>query len=108
MEFNTNLKIKDPNDYIGITPWVILGFGGSFIIVSLSNHGLFLNISTLIFLWGTISSFSRQIYKDKINFLKKNGEGNYDQIHKKLWHKYYFIQILLIIIFTILILHFIK
>ena len=50
--------------YIVITPLAILAFGGLFVITSLSNGGFLIEESFLIFIYGIISSFARQIYKD--------------------------------------------
>ncbi len=101
MEFNANFKINDASDYIGITPWAILGFGGSFVAASLFNGGLFFKVSILIFLWGVISSFARQIFKDELVFLRKAGEGNYDKKHKRLWLSYYILQFLFLPLFAL-------
>lgn len=101
MEINTNFKSNDNIDYIGITPWAILVFGGSFVVASLSNDGLFLKISFLTFVWGIVSSFARIIFKDKLSFLRKNNKGYYDEEHKEWWRIYYYFQFLFILIFVL-------
>ena len=97
MELNINSKIANPSNYIGITPWVILAFGGSFIIASIANDGTFLLESFFVFLYVTSSSLARQIYKDNVdNFL---GVLEYGEKHKNWWRIYYSSQIILFAVF---------
>ena len=101
---------KYVGEYLGITPLAVLAFGGLFTIASLTNGGVFFAQSLSVFLYGIVSSFARQIYKDTVkHFLKTEAErvsetenkSMFSQKHKSYWRRYYIFQALLFLLLFI-------
>lgn len=89
-------------DFVIYIPLGILIFGIFFsLIAATQQNSFFLLIGIVIFLYGLVTSYVRQIYKDLLNFLRKEQLGNSQYLNK--WRKchfwYYFIQFILLLIF---------
>lgn len=89
-------------DFVIFIPLGVLIFGIFFSLIAATQQNLsFLLIGLVIFLYGIVASYVRQIYKDLLNFLRKGQLGNSQYLSK--WRKYhfwyYFVQFILLLIF---------
>lgn len=97
-------------DFVIFIPLGILIFGIFFSLIAATQQNLsFLLIGIVIFLYGLVASYVRQIYKDLLNFLRKEQLGNSQYLSK--WRKYhfwyYFIQFILLLIFIYVLWYFV-
>ena len=89
-------------DFVIFIPLGILIFGIFFSLIAATQQNLsFLLIGLIIFLYGLVASYARQIYKDLLNFLRKEQPSSPDYFSR--WKKYhfwyYFVQFILLLIF---------
>lgn len=89
-------------DFVIFIPLAVLIFGIFFSLIAATQQNLLLLlIGLIIFLYGLTASYARQIYKDFLNFLRKEEPGNSHYLSK--WKKYhfwyYFVQFILLLIF---------
>ena len=89
-------------DFVIFIPLGILIFGIFFSLIAATQQNLsFLLIGLIIFLYGLVASYARQIYKDLLNFLRKEQPSSPDYFSR--WKKYhfwyYFVQFILLVIF---------
>lgn len=97
---------------LGPMPLVVLSFAGAFVIASLIDGGALLNEALLFFIYAVISGYTRQIYKDRIYFLRsanKLGKKTNDELlseHERWWRRYYLFQAVLLIVVVIFLLYF--
>lgn len=89
-------------DFVIFIPLGILIFGIFFSLIAATQQNLsFLLIGLVIFLYGLVASYVRQIYKDLLNFLRKGQICNSQYLSK--WRKYHFwyylVQFILLLIF---------
>lgn len=106
-------------DIIIFIPLTVLAFGIIFSLISLRSNESMLPFGLIIFLYGLVASYSRQFYKDLINFLreeklpkkrrKKWSDEEWNKLlniypdYLKRWkryHRYYYIaQLSLLVLF---------
>lgn len=89
-------------DFVIFIPLGILIFGIFFsLIAAVQQNSLLLLVGLIIFLYGLVASYVRQIYKDSLIFLKKEQLNNsiYLSKWKKYHRRYYFAQFTLLGIF---------
>lgn len=89
-------------DFVIFIPLAVLIFGVFFSLVAAAQQNLsLLLVGLIIFLYGLVASYVRQIYKDLLNFLRKEQLSNSKYLSK--WKKYhfwyYFVQFILLGIF---------
>ena len=87
--------------------FLIFGIVFSLIAVAQQNSSLLL-VGIIIFLYGLVASYVRQIYKDFLHFLRKEqlSSSNYLSRWKKYHRRYYFTQFILLGIFIYIIWYF--
>lgn len=89
-------------DFVIFIPLGILIFGIFFsLIADVQQNSSLLLVGLIIFLYGLIASYARQIYKDFLNFLRKEQLSNFNYLNrwKKYHRRYYFAQFILLGIF---------
>lgn len=96
-------------DFVIFIPLGILIFGIFFSLISATQqNSSFLLIGLIIFLYGLVASYTRQIYKDFLSFLRKEELGNSKYLSR--WKKYhlwyYFTQFILLVIFIYILWYF--
>ncbi len=89
-------------DFVIFIPLAVLIFGIFFSLIAATQQNLpLLFIGLVIFLYGLVASYARQIYKDFFNFLRKEQLSNSKYLSR--WKKYhlwyYFVQFILLLIF---------
>lgn len=89
-------------DFVIFIPLGILIFGIFFsLIAATQQNSSLLLVGLIIFLYGLVASYARQIYKDFLSFLRKEqlSNSNYLRKWKKYHRRYYFVQFILLGIF---------
>ena len=89
-------------DFVIFIPLAVLIFGIFFSLIAATQQNLgLLLVGLIIFLYGLIASYIRQIYKDFLNFLRKEQLSNSEYLSgwKKYHFWYYFAQFILLGIF---------
>lgn len=94
-------------DFVIFIPLGILIFGMFFsLIAAIQQNSFFLLIGLVIFLYGLVASYVRQIYKDLVSFLKGKQLSNLQHLSE--WERYhfwyYFIQFILLLILVCILL----
>lgn len=96
-------------DFVIFIPLGILIFGIFFsLIAAVQQNSSLLLVGLIIFLYGLVASYARQIYKDFLSFLRKEQLSNSDYLRKwKKYHcRYYFVQFILLGIFIYILWYF--
>lgn len=96
--------MPDIKGILGPVQLTVLALSGAFVIASLAGRGAFLIETSLFFIYAIIAAYVRQIYKDKVYFLreanklKKLSDENLLLETQLYWKRYYIFQVVFLML----------